>query len=155
MCMRMRRATRYEPPLIQAAGTDSSPFATQTCSARPAGSSSLRLFVPSLNPNMLRGVAWAVEVEEVRPKPSWLHRTETTPNPSRTRLRTACTATCGSLAHAWMQRSPPERFASSWSPTKAGRFSSAAGLRPASPKRPSNNDGPKPIVIVRPDAGSP
>jgi hypothetical protein len=29
------------------------------------------LAVPSLNPIMLRGVAWAVEVELVRPNPSW------------------------------------------------------------------------------------
>ena len=30
--------------------------------------------MPSLKPNRLRGVAWLVEVDEVRPKPSWAQR---------------------------------------------------------------------------------
>ena len=111
--------------------------------------------MPSLNPNMLRGVACVVLVEEVRPKPSCDQRTDTTPKPSRMRLRTACTATCGSLAQAWMHRSPPERFGSSWSPRNAGSSCNASGLRSASPNRPSNSDGPKPMVSVSPDAGSP
>ena len=40
---------------------------TQTCSSRSAVSSALTLAVPSLNPNRLRGVSWAVLVDEVRP----------------------------------------------------------------------------------------
>jgi hypothetical protein len=32
----------------------------------------------------------------------------------------ACTATCGSFAQAWMQRSPPLIAGSSWSPAKVG-----------------------------------
>jgi hypothetical protein len=51
----------------------------------------------------------ASEVDEVRPKPSWLQRTATTPKPSRARLRTACTATCGSSAQAWMHDVPARR----------------------------------------------
>ncbi len=61
----------------------------------------------------------------MRPKPSCDQRTATTPKPSRTRLRTAWTATCGSSAQAWRQRSPPLRAGSSRSPVKAGRSSSA------------------------------
>ena len=91
-------------------------------------SSALRLLVPSLNPNMLRGVTWLRVVDEVRPKPSWLHRTDTTPKPIRTRLRTACTATCGSLAQAWMQMSPPLRAGSRSSPTKPGQVLQRGGL---------------------------
>ena len=60
-------------------------------------SSALTLAVPSLNPNRFRGVAWLVLVDEVRPNPSWDQRTETMPKPSRMRLRTAWTATCGSF----------------------------------------------------------
>ena len=37
--------------------------------------------MPSLNPNMLRGVTWVVLVDDVRPNPSCYHRTETTPKP--------------------------------------------------------------------------
>ena len=98
--------------------------------------------VPSLNPNMLRGVACACDVDDVRPNPSWLQRTETTPKPSRTRLRTACTATCGSSEQAWMTMSPPERAGSRSSPTKAGSSRSPSGRRSARPNRSSKSDGP-------------
>ena len=66
--------------------------------------------MPSLNPIRLRGVAWLVEVEDVRPKPSCDQRTDARPKAIRARLRTACTATCGSSAQAWTHRSPSERF---------------------------------------------
>ena len=116
--------------------------------------------VPSLNPNRFRGVDWLVEVVEVRPKPSCDQRTETVPKPIRARLRIACTATCGSSAQAWMQRSPYERAGSSVSAGKCGSVRSAAGCRSARPNRslPSsvrNSDGPKPKVIVSPLGGSP
>ncbi len=116
--------------------------------------------MPSLKPNRLRGVAWPVLVDDVRPKPSCDQRTLTTPAPRRTRLRTACTATCGSFAQAWMQRSPPLIAGSSWSPAKAGSSARGAGRRAARPNRsvPSaavNSVGPKPIVRVSPDAGQP
>src|SRR3954454_23208510 len=111
-------------------------------------------------PNRLRGVAWPVDVDDVRPKPSCDQRTLTTPWPMRARLRTACTATCGSLAQAWTHRSPPLRAGSSSSPWNGGRACSGSGRRAAMPKRsrPSavvNSVGPKPTVRVRPEAGSP
>ncbi len=71
-------------------------------------SSALRFAVPSLNPMRLRAVCCARDVDDVRPYPSWDQRTLTTPKPIRARLRTAWTATCGSLAHACTQMSPPE-----------------------------------------------
>ena len=105
--------------------------------------------VPSLNPNRLRGVDWLVEVVEVRPKPSCDQRTATVPKPIRARLRIACTATCGSSAQAWMQRSPYDRAGSRTSAGKCGSVRSAAGCRSARPNRsrPSssrNSDGPEP-----------
>ena len=100
-------------------------------------------------------MAWLVLVDEVRPNPSWDQRTETMPKPSRMRLRTAWTATCGSFAQAWMQMSPPDRAGSRSSPRNAGSSCSAAGRRSASPNRPSNRDGPNPMVSVSPEAGSP
>ena len=116
--------------------------ATHTCSSSAAMSSDLMFAVPSLNPNMLRGVTWACDVDDVRPKPSWLHRTATTPKPIRTRLRTACTATWGSSEQAWMTMSPPERAGSRSSPRKAGSSRSASGLRSARPNRSSNRLAP-------------
>ena len=94
-------------------------------------SSDLMLFVPSLKPNRLRGVCCARDVDEVRPKPSCDQRTSVTPKPSRTRLRTACTATCGSSAQAWMHRSPPLRAGSSLSFGNSGRSTSCGGRLPA------------------------
>ena len=116
--------------------------------------------VPSLNPNRLRGVDWLVEVVEVRPKPSCDQRTATVPKPIRARLRIAWTATWGSSAQAWTQRSPYERPGSSSSAGKCGSVRSAVGWRPARPNRsvPSssrNSDGPKPKVIVSPLGGRP
>ena len=58
-----------------------SPSPTQTNRSSAASFSALRLFVPSLKPNRLRGVAWPVLVEDVRPKPSCDQRTLTTPTP--------------------------------------------------------------------------
>ena len=49
----------------------------------------------------------AAVVRDVRPKPSCDQRRRARPNAMRLRLRIACTATCGSSAHAWMHRSPP------------------------------------------------
>ncbi len=86
---------------------------TQTCRASASVSSSLMLLVPSLKPIRLRGVACARLVVDVRPKPSCDQRITMTPRPMRARLRTAWNATCGSSAHAWTQRSPPERSGSS------------------------------------------
>ena len=111
--------------------------------------------MPSLKPNRLRGVACAVEVDDVRPKPSCDQRTATVPKPIRARLRIACTATCGSSAQAWTQRSPPERAGSRSSPGKCGSVAARRGCRSARPKRslPSasrNSAGPKPKVIVSP-----
>ena len=142
MCIRIRRATRYEPPAIHAAAPGTSVGATHTCWSRPAVSSDLMFAVPSLKPNMLRGVTCACDVDDVRPKPSWLQRTATTPKPIRTRLRTACTATCGSSEQAWMTMSPPERAGSRSSPRKPGSSRSASGLRSARPNRSSNRVGP-------------
>ena len=105
-------------------------------------SSDVMFAVPSLKPNMFRGVACALDVDEVRPKPSWLQRTATTPKPIRTRLRTAWTATWGSSEQAWMTMSPPERDGSRSSPTKPGRSRSASGRRSARPNRSSNRVGP-------------
>ena len=84
--------------------------------------------MPSLKPNRLRGVACARLVDDVRPKPSWDHRIAAVPNASRARLRIACTATCGSSAHACTQRSPSLRAGSSWSAGKCGSRSRARGL---------------------------
>jgi hypothetical protein len=44
--------------------------------------------------------AWARVVDDVRPKPSCDQRSDARPNAIRARLRTACTATCGSSAQA-------------------------------------------------------
>ena len=91
--------------------------------------------MPSLKPSRLRGVACLVEVEEVRPKPSCAQRSATVPKPIRARLRMACTATCGSWAHAWTQRSPSLRAGSRLSAGKCGSSRRAAGWRSARPKR--------------------
>ena len=58
------------------------------------------LRVPSLNPSRFRGVAWAVDVVEVRPKPSSIQLCSTTPMPIRARFRTAWNATSGSSEQA-------------------------------------------------------
>ncbi len=83
----MRRATRYVPPASQVAPPAAAPAPaatsagwTQTWRSSRRPSSALRLAVPSLNPNRLRGVTWARVVDEVRPKPSWDQRTRTVPN---------------------------------------------------------------------------
>jgi hypothetical protein len=55
----------------------------------------------------LRGVACAVEVVEVRPKPSSIQLCVTTPMPILARFRTAWKATSGLSAQAWTHRSPP------------------------------------------------
>ena len=89
----------------------------------------------------------ASTVEEVRPKPSWAHRTATVPKPMRARLRIACTATCGSWAQACTQRSPLLRAGSRLSAGKCGSSSSAAGppVREAEPVVPSvEQDRPEP-----------
>ena len=52
-------------------------------------------------------MAWAVEVVEVRPKPSSIQLCATTPMPILARFRTAWKATSGSSAQAWTHRSPP------------------------------------------------
>ncbi len=70
------------------------------------------------------------------------------PKPIRTRLRMACTATCGSFAHAWMQMSPPLRAGSRSSAGKRGRSISAGGRCSRGPNRSSNSEGPNPIVSV-------
>ena len=77
MSIRIRRVTRYDPPASQSAPLSPSP--TQTNRSSAASFSALRLFVPSLKPNRLRGVAWPVLVDDVRPKPSCDQRTLTTP----------------------------------------------------------------------------
>ncbi len=156
----MRRATRYEPPASQPSFASCSGEGTQTCSSSEIGSSAFRLAVPSLNPNRLRVVICAVEVDEVRPKPSWDHLTVAVPKAMRARLRTACTATCGSSAHACMQRSPPERAGESLSFGKSGSSVNDGGRRAAMPNRStpsavSNSVGPKPIVMLRRDADRP
>ena len=115
--------------------------------------------MPSLKPSRLRAVTCWVEVEEVRPKPSWAQRNATVPNPMRARLRIACTATCGSWAHACTQRSPLLRLGSRLSAGKCGSSRSTSGLRLDRPNRSlpsrSKRDGPKPKVSVRPAALSP
>ena len=73
----------------------------------------------------------------------------------------ACTATCGSSAHAWMQRSPPLRSGCSASPRNArqrleGRRTARREAEPVGAVEASvNRPGPKPNVIVRPLAGRP
>src|SRR3954468_151435 len=156
--IRIRRVTTYDPPASQSAPGSSS--ATQTNWSSALGASALRLSVPSLNPNRLRGVSCALDVDDVRPKPSCDQRTLTTPAPSRTRFRIACTATWGSLAQACTHRSPPLIAGSIASPGKSGSSLSGAGRRAAMPNRstPSavlNRVGPKPTVSVRPLAGRP
>ena len=74
-----------------------------------------------LEAEQVAGVVCWVDVDDVRPYPSCAQRTAVVPKPMRTRLRTACTATCGSFAQAWMQMSPPERAGSSRSPWNAGQ----------------------------------
>ena len=110
--------------------------------------------MPSLKPKRLRGVAWLVDVDDVRPNPSCDHRTAVAPKPIRARLRMACTATCGSSAQAWTHRSPPESAGSIWSRWNVGSGASPAGRcapRPSLSKKP----GPTPNVSVSEDAGSP
>src|SRR5690349_4486904 len=155
--IRILRLTRYDPPVIQ---SGPSPGCTHRWSRSSSVSSSLRLAVPSLKPNRLRGVACVFDVDDVRPKPSCDQRTLTTPMPIRARLRIACTATCGSLAQACTHRSPPEMVGSSRSPGKCGRSASAGGRLSAMPKRSlpvasRNSVGPKPTVMVSPEGGSP
>ena len=79
-------------------------------------------------------MACAVDVDEVRPKPSCDQRTRAVPNAVRVRLRTACMATCGSSAQAWTHRSPSLRAGSSWSPGKCGSSDERRG-QPARPGR--------------------
>ena len=83
----------------------------------------------------------------MRPKPSCDQRTDTVPKPIRARLRIACTATCGSSAHACTHRSPPERAGSRSSPGKCGRSRSASGLPVGQPE-------PVPALGVAEEAGS-
>ena len=97
MSMAILRATRYEPPAIQAGSSDA---AAHTWSRGATRSSARMLAVPSLNPKRLRGVACADVVREVRPKPSCDQRSRARPKAMRLRLRIACTATCGSSAQA-------------------------------------------------------
>ena len=59
----------------------------------------------------------------------------TTPKPIRARLRIACTATCGSFAHAWTQMSPPDRVGSQVVAGKCGRSARAVGRLAARPNR--------------------
>lgn len=149
MCIRMRRATRYEPPVIQ---SGPSPFPAHTCLPRAAVSVPEMFRVPSLKPSMLRGVWASGVVDDVLPKPSWDQRIAVRPMPILARLRMACTATCGSSAHAWTHRSPPLRDLSRLSPGNFGKSTSAAGRRPSRPKRSfANSEGPKPTVSVSRD----
>ena len=76
-----------------------------------------RLFVPSLNPCRLRGVAWPSDVDDARPKPSCVQRITAAPRPIRARSRTAWNATCGIVGaglHAQVAAASSPR--SSWSP---------------------------------------
>lgn len=128
------------------------------------------LRVPSLKPKRLRGVCASGVVDEVLPKPSCDQRIAIRPKPIRARLRIACTATCGSSAHAWTHRSPPLRAGSRLSPGNFGRSTRASGLRSASEKRSArslfalsavsavsavNRVGPKPMVSVSRDGWRP
>ena len=134
------------------AGRRRRPAGPRRAAPASAVSSALTFAVPSLKPIRLRGVTWAVEVDEVRPKPSCDQRTRAVPNAARVRLRTACIATCGSSAHAWTRRSPSERAGSRLSPGKWGRRDEArraAGRRgrtgrPALPSRPDEQRPPEP-----------
>ncbi len=142
-------------------GAADRPAGPRRAARRRPVSSALMFAVPSLNPSRLRGVAWAVDVDDVRPKPSCDQRTRAVPKAVRVRLRTACIATCGSSAQAWTTRSPSLRAGSSSSPGKWGSRDEAAAAagrrgrtgRPAAPSGPTNSDRPKPIVIVRPAGG--
>ena len=75
------------------------------------------------------------------------------------RLRIACTATCGSCAHAWMHMSPPEivRLEQVAGEERKRLEVRRAPVRDAEPVRPraSKSVGPKPIVIVSPLGGRP
>ena len=105
------------------------------------------LRVPSLKPNMLRGVCASGVVEDVLPKPSCDQRTATLPKPIRARLRIACTATCGSSAQAWTHRSPPLRAGSRLSPGNVRQVDERRrGAAPPGRTGPSSNRrGPKPM----------
>ena len=120
-----------------------------------AVSSERMLFVPSLKPMRLRGVAWARLVVDVRPNPSCDQRITTLPRPMRARLRTAWNATCGSSAQAWTHevaaasaRGRARRRAA------RGRARRAAGVARAQAEAVlavgSNRPGPSPKVIGQP-----
>ena len=89
--------------------------------------------MPSLKPNRLRGGG----LRRARSTRSGRSRAATSgrsprPKPIRARLRIACTATCGSLAQAWTQRSPPEIAGSRASPgnvRQVGQRGRARGRR--------------------------
>ena len=106
--------------------------------------------VPSLKPNMLRGVACALRRRRRAAEASWDQRTATMPKPIRARLRTACTATCGSSEQAWMTMSPPERAGSSSSPMKLRQLRQRRAAAAVSPGRTgsSNSDGAEADVSV-------
>ena len=116
--------------------------------------------MPSLIPNRLRGVAWPVEVDDVRPKPSCDQRTLTTP-----------LADPGQVAHR-VHRDLRVVGAGldAQVPAAAGRVELVAGerrqvgerLRPAlgQPEAVAavgavNSPGPNPTVSVSPDGGRP
>ena len=130
------RAAREPAPAARAL----SPAAPRRARSTSAVSSAFTLAVPSLKPSRFRGVACAVEVDEVRPNPSCDQRMRAEPKAARVRLRTACIATCGSSAQAWTTRSPSERCGSRSSPGKWGSTTSPVGSRSARPNRSTGAD---------------
>ena len=107
----------------------SSAAATHTCSSRDGGLLGLDVGGAVLEAEEVagRGLRWWRWSTYVRSRAATTGPT-TVPKPMRARLRTACTATCGSSAQAWMQRSPPDRAGSRMSPGKCGSSRSAFGL---------------------------
>ena len=136
------------------------PARPRRAAASLPGSSALRFAVPSLKPNRLRGVAWAVDVDDVRPKPSWDQRTAAVPNADAGQvadrvhgdLRVVGAGLDAQVAAA--ERRVEVVAGEVRQLDEAPRHASARAR--TGPCRPvSNSVGPKPKVRVRPDAGRP
>ena len=109
--------------------------------------------MPSLKPNRLRGVACAGRRRRRAPEArAGTSARARRPKAIRARLRMACTATCGSSAQAWTQRSPSLTLpASRASPREvrqpvaarpaAGRRARSGPCRPGSEQRRAEAEG--------------
>ena len=105
------RATRYVPPAIQPAAPLG---AAQTLSSIALGVRRVEVGGAVLEAHQVARRVLCPRRSARRSRPA-THRSDATPCPVRARLRIAWNATCGSSAHAWTQRSPPDSAGSSWS----------------------------------------